>query len=91
MKLFNDLWYDSASQYVENTITEQELILYKTGKIRNLYESLGHCLIDNLQHYDRIVRTVILMFENKLIHNGSVIEGSPSRKKIWRQKITPLS
>lgn len=87
--LFNDAWYKRASQYVENTILEEEHLLYRQGKIRDLYESFDHLLLDNLDYYNRILRTVMFMYENKIINNGELLESNTSRNKRWLIKLTP--
>lgn len=74
MQYFKDEWYYRAKNYVHNTITEQEYKLYKAGKIRKLYDSFEYLLLDNLKYYNRIIRTIIWLYENELIDHGKSID-----------------
>ena len=77
MQYFKDEWYYRAKNYVHNTITEQEYKLYKAGKIRKLYDSFEYLLLDNLKYYNRIIRTIIWLYENELI----------DKYENWEQKL----
>lgn len=67
---FNDPYFNRAKQYVINTITEEEILLYKDGHIRKIYSSFEELLLDNIQYYSRIIRTILWLYENVLIQDG---------------------
>lgn len=53
--LFEDLNYFKVKHYIENIITEKELNAYQSGKLKKVYPTFEHLLIDNLKYYDRIM------------------------------------
>ena len=66
-----------CSKHVTNTITEQEYKLYSEGKIRKVYESFEHLLVDNLEYYERIIRSLLILYENTFIIAGKFIDKIP--------------
>lgn len=72
-KIFNDYFFERARKYVKNEITQEEVDLYTLGKIRKIYGSFEELLLDNIEYYSRIVRTVLWLYENTLVHNGKII------------------
>lgn len=72
-KMFNDPYFERARRYVKNEITQEEVDLYSLGKIRKIYGSFEELLFDNLEYYSRIIRTVLWLYENTLVHNGKII------------------
>lgn len=77
MQIFNDKWFDLCSKHVTNTITEQEYKLYSEGKIRKVYESFEHLLVDNLEYYERIIRSLLILYENTFVIAGKFIDKIP--------------
>lgn len=71
---FDDQYYKRAKRFVINTITEEEYRLYKDGKLRKIYDSFEYLLLDNIQYYNRIIRTIILLYDNMIIDHGKVID-----------------
>ena len=67
-KMFNDPYFERARRYVKNEITQEEVDLYSLGKIRKIYGSFEELLFDNLEYYSRIIRTVLWLYENTLVH-----------------------
>lgn len=72
--IFNDHWFERARTHVLNQVTEEEITLFRLGKIRKVYESFEILLLDNLEYYERIIRTIIWLYENILIDNGKTID-----------------
>lgn len=70
---FNDQWYNRAKKYVINTITEEELFLYRDGKITKIYSSFEEMLLDNINSYSRIIRSILWLYENIIVQDGQVI------------------
>ncbi len=60
--LFNDVDYYRTKSYINNTITEREMRLYREGKISKVYATFEHLLMDNIQSYDRIIGFCTLVF-----------------------------
>lgn len=76
-----------CSKHVINTITEQEYKLYSEGKIRKVYESFEHLLVDNLEYYERIIRSLLILYENTFIIAGKFIDKIP--KSSFKISMTP--
>lgn len=74
LNMFNDQYFYKAKKHVINTITKQEFELYKAGKIRKIYDSFEFMLLDNIKFYNRIIRTIILLYDNILIDHGKVVD-----------------
>lgn len=72
-KIFNDILFDRARRYVKNEITQEEVDLYSLGKIRKIYGSFEELLLDNIEYYSRIIRTILWLYENTLVNNGKII------------------
>lgn len=70
---FNDPYFYRAKQYVINTITQEEVILFNSGKIRKIYSSFEEMLLDNMQYYSRFIRTILWLYENILVQDGKLI------------------
>lgn len=60
--LFEDIDYYRCKQFVNNTITEEELKAYREGKLREVYHSFETMLMCNLKHYDRIISFCTIAF-----------------------------
>jgi hypothetical protein len=60
--LFEDVDYIRTKQYVNNTITEEEIQAYKNGELREIYSSFENMLICNLPFYDRIMSFCTMVF-----------------------------
>lgn len=72
-KIFNDRFFDRARRYVKNEITQEEVDLFTTGQIRKVYGSFEELLLDNIEYYSRILRTILWLYENTLVSNGKII------------------
>ena len=91
MQIFNDKWFDMCSKHVINTITEQEYKLYSEGKIRKVYESFEHLLVDNLEYYERIIPSLLILYENTFIIAGKFIDKIPKSSFKISMPPTPIS
>lgn len=60
--LFEDIDYLRVKQYIKNTVTDEEIELYKKGEIRELYATFENMLVCNLQYYDRIMSFCTMIF-----------------------------
>lgn len=74
INMFNDQYFYKAKKHVINTITKEEFELFKSGKIRKVYDSFEFLLLDNLKFYNRIIRTIILLYDNILLDHGKVVD-----------------
>lgn len=72
-KIFNDRFFDRARRYVKNEVTQEEVDLFTTGQIRKIYGSFEELLLDNIEYYSRIIRTILWLYENTLVSNGKII------------------
>lgn len=93
--IFNDKFYiDAQDKYIKDSITKVEIALHKSKKIRKVYKSFEHLLIDNVTYYSRIIRTIYFLFENRGVQDGKshgYVE-NPFRglsRALYKQKITP--
>lgn len=85
--LFDDDWFYVAKQHVINTITKEEYQMYKSGRIRRIYESFEHMVLDNIEYYDRIIRTIVWLYENKLVVKGKMVDSI--KKSPFKIPMTP--
>jgi hypothetical protein len=60
--LFEDIDYLRCRQYINNTITQQEIDAYKSGNLRELYATFENMLVCNLQYYNRIMSFCTMVF-----------------------------
>lgn len=60
--LFEDTDYMRIKEYVNNTITQEEIEAFKSGKLRELYATFENMLICNLKYYDRIMSFCTMVF-----------------------------
>lgn len=60
--LFEDVDYVRTKQYVNNTITEEEIAAYKRGDLRDLYATFETMIMCNLQYYNRIMTFCTIAF-----------------------------
>lgn len=85
--LFDDPWFTIAQQHVINTITKEEYGLYKAKRIRKIYESFEHMVLDNIEYYDRIIRTIVWLYENKFVVRGKMVD--TIKKNAFKVPMTP--
>lgn len=94
-KIFNDDYFITArTKYVKDGVTPQEFEMYSNKTIRKVYASFEQLIMDNIQYYDRIIRTVFFLFENRMVHEGRSyghIENPYVKmsRKLYKNKITP--
>lgn len=90
--LFEDLNYFRIKRFIENTITDEELKAFKTGKLSELYHTFDELLVCNLKYYDRIINYCTMVFMhyvdiNDINHNKGLdmvpMELSLTPTKIW--------
>lgn len=93
--IFNEYYFNEANEkYLNNTILPVEQKIYKRGLLRKVYKSFEHLMLDNIQYYSRIIRTVFVLFENRSINDGKshgLVE-SPFKglsRQLYKKKITP--
>jgi hypothetical protein len=91
--LFEDIDYVKCISFVQNEILPFEMEAFKTGKLRKIYVNFEYMLMDNLIHYNRIMRFCTLVFlkyirlpDNSLLTEpfenlSSVISMTPTQ--IW--------
>ncbi|AFF28070.1 gp72 [Sphingomonas phage PAU] len=93
--IFNEQFFIEASEkYVTDMVSHTEQELFRTRKIRRIYKSFEHLILDNIQYYSRIIRTIYLLFENRNVQDGrsyGLVE-NPFRglsRSLYKQKLTP--
>ena len=90
--LFEDSDYLRCRDYINNTITEEEIAAYKRGELHEIYATFENMLMCNLQYYDRImsfctmvilhyVRIDEILYNNDLDKVPFVYDLTPT--KIW--------
>ncbi len=60
--LFEDVDYLRCRQYINSTITPEEVEVYKSGQLRELYGTFENLLVCNLSFYDRIISFCTMIF-----------------------------
>jgi hypothetical protein len=60
--LFEDTDYVKILPYINNTIYPFEVDKYKSGDLRKLYPNFEYMIMDNLNHFQRIIRFCTLAF-----------------------------
>lgn len=60
--LFEDVDYVRIKNYVNNTITNEEIEAYKRGDLRDMYATFDSLLACNLKYYDRIMNFCTMIF-----------------------------
>lgn len=53
---FEDMDYYRIREFIDNTVTSQEIEAYKSGRLREIYPNFDTLLMCNLRYYDRIVQ-----------------------------------
>lgn len=71
--LFEDSDYVRTRQYVNNQITEKEILAYKRGDLRELYATFENMIICNLKYYDRIMSFCTMVFQHYVRINDDEI------------------
>lgn len=62
--LFEDLNYFKIKNFINNSVTENEIEAYKNGNLRELFPTLESLLVSNLKYYDRIINYCTMVFLN---------------------------
>lgn len=60
--LFEDLDYLRVRDFINSTITQEEIEAYKRGDLRELYGTFENMLVCNLKYYDRIISYCTMVF-----------------------------
>lgn len=60
--LFEDLDYLRVRDFVNGTITQEEIEAYKRGDLREMYGTFENMLVCNLKYYDRIINFCTMVF-----------------------------
>ena len=71
--LFEDIDYLRCNQFINSTITDNEIAAYKSGNLRELYSTFENMLVCNLQYYDRIMSFCTMVFMHYVRINESVL------------------
>ena len=85
--MFKDELFYRARKYVSNEITLEEAELYLSKRIRKIYSSFEELLLDNIIYYNRIIRSVLVFYENRIYEYGSFV-GSFEKTK-YTKNMTP--
>lgn len=85
--MFKDELFNRARKYVRYEITQEEANLYATDKIRKVYSSLEELLLDNISYYNRIIRSILVFYENRVYEYGLYV-GSIEKTK-YSELMTP--
>lgn len=93
--IFNDQYFTTAQEkFINNKVLPYEQNFAKRGQTRRIYKSLEHLLLDNIQYYNRIIRTLFVLFENRSIQDGKSLGHVENPFKglsraLYKKKITP--
>lgn len=60
--LFEDMDYLRVRDFIDNTITQNEIEAYKRGELREMYGTFENMLVCNLKYYDRIINFCTMVF-----------------------------
>lgn len=60
--LFEDVDYLRVKPYIDEKITQKEIDAYKSGELRELYNTFESMLVCNLVYYDRIISFCTIAF-----------------------------
>jgi hypothetical protein len=71
--LFEDIDYVKILPYINNTIYQFEIDKYKSGDLRKLYPNFEYMIMDNLIHFQRIMRFCTLAFCHYVRFSNNVI------------------
>ena len=85
--MFKDELFHRAKRYVNPEITQEEAHLYVSGRIRKIYSSLEELLLDNISYYNRIIRSLLVFYENRVYEFGKYV-GSLEKTK-YTELMTP--
>lgn len=86
--LFEDIDYLKVKSFVSSTVTKQEIEAYKSGKLREIYDTFESLLVCNLQYYDRIMSYCTMIFM-KYVRIGEEVVSNDLDKIVMKLEMTP--
>lgn len=87
--LFEDVDYVRVKQFINNTITTEEIEAYKRGELRELYATFENMLICNLQYYNRIMNFCTMIFLHYVRISDEEITSKHLDNVIYMLEMTP--